>query len=258
MMAELLTAHRPDYAHKPRTVWPPSLIIIHATRGHTTNGQQDEATLGFFANPGDRGGWAPTADCLVAADEDRAWVFEDSLEALRQWRSSWSAGYGSIGPSVEWGADEVAIGIEVGESDAREGYSDATVRRVAWLCAELQRRLGFTLPEQHIRTWMQTRSKPIPTGYIGHEELANGIKSGKTDPGTEWPWATFLQYVAEEKMAQSRPLSTNDAVGIWNEAWKQAHGNAFIPMPDGIRSVTIEPQEEGSDGDKYLVTIERS
>lgn len=255
-MTDLLTASRPAYAHKPRTVWPPSLFIIHATRGHVSNAQQDEATVNFFGGVADYGGWCPTADCLVAADDDRAWVFERSLEALRSWRSSWSAGYGSIGPSQEWGADELGIGIEIGESDAREGYTDATVRRVAWLCAQIQQRLGFSLPEEHIGAWDQLRAKGIPRGYIGHEDLANGKKGGKTDPGSEWPWDTFLRYVAEEKhVAQSPGIETLNADAFSEHVWRALAIARIGHNPGFTSNVEISPLDEEDGEPVYKVKV---
>lgn len=197
-MTEILYAPRPSYAHRPRGAWPPSLFIIHATRGHTSLDLQDQATVRWFTagpqNGGapDYGGWSPTADALVSADEDRCWVFEPLMADLRRFHSAFSAGYGSLGSAFEWAADERAISIEVAQSDQEEPFSDATLRRLCSLIFKIETSLGFRVPRQHVPYWNQRRDQPVPRGFIGHDELENGRKGGKTDPGSQFPWDRFL------------------------------------------------------------------
>ncbi len=48
-----------------------------------------------------------------------------------------------------------------------------------------------------IESWSQLRSEAVPEGFIGHEDTANGVKLGKTDPGAAFPWTTFLDMVRD-------------------------------------------------------------
>lgn len=203
-MSEIVYAPRPTYSHRARYAWPPLLFIIHATRGHTSLDLQDDATVPWFTAPlgmggaGDRGGWSPTADALVSADEDRCWIFEQSIADLRRFHSTWSAGYGRYGASLEWGADERAISIEVAQSDLLEPYSEDTLRRLVFLIRTIEATLGFKVPRQRIEYWDQRRDHDVPQGFIGHEDTENGRKTGKSDPGAQFPWGRFLRLVGED------------------------------------------------------------
>jgi N-acetyl-anhydromuramyl-L-alanine amidase AmpD len=141
--------------------------------------------------------------------------------------SSWSAGYGSLGATQEWGAAEVGVAVEVAQpakfqageyvpGDSDVPFSDELVEAVAWLCRHINQELeaagGLAVPTTHIEQWNQRHHDPIPRGYIGHDELANGLKLGKTDPGQMWDWPLFLRQVGtvvDDSM--SPPLSKLDA-----------------------------------------------
>lgn len=211
-MTDLVFAPRPAYAHRGRSAWPPRLFLIHATRGHTALALQDQATVSWFTGAaGDRGGWSPTADALVSADEDRCWIFEPALADLRSWHSAWSAGYGSLGGEFEWGADERAVSIEVAQSDLLEPYSDATIARLVGLVQRIEAELGFVVPRVRVPSWDQRRDHPVPEGFIGHEDTAHGVRTGKSDPGPLFPWARFLTQL-QEVPVQVTPLDLGQSI----------------------------------------------
>ena len=51
----MIDIHPPAYTHRPRTQ-PPRIIIIHATRGETTQALQYQATVNWFRSSSGAGG----------------------------------------------------------------------------------------------------------------------------------------------------------------------------------------------------------
>ena len=253
-MTEIIYAPRPAYAHMPREVWPPRLGLVHATRGHTSLELQDQATVNWFTGgAGDRGGWSPTADLLVSADEDRVWVFEESIAALRHWRSSFSAGYGSLGMAREWAADEQSISMEIAQSHLLEPYDDATIVRAAWLWRRVMDELGFRLPPLRVPSWSQLRVYTVPVGFIGHEDTANGVRGGKTDPGDKFPWPRFLALVQEEDDMTLKIPSSTETIDI---ALAMGHYQELVndsKVPDGYQAFVASNPPPGKK--RYVLDV---
>lgn len=221
-------------------------IQIHATRGPTTLETQVAATENWFANQKDRGGWGSSADFVVGPDSRVG--HEIVIVQFGNWLrtfGSWSAGYGGGGAPTEYGAAEVGVAIEVaqppkwdeirqrwvgGDSDAP--FAQETVDAVAWLCRHINRELeeagGSAIPTTRLASWDQKRSAPIPRGYIGHEDLANGMRLGKTDPGQMWDWPVFLREVGDiEDNSMSPPITKlKGALHVWN--------NGATPLPRDV------------------------
>lgn len=187
---EIKKVFRPSHTRRLRTKTP-RLFIIHATRGHTDLDLQDDATLSWFQHAPDRGGWGSTADVLISADDDSIYEFGD----IMQEHSAWSAGYGALGSSYEYGADEWAISIECAQTDAQEAFTERVIDKLVWYVRKRNRDFGLEIPVVHITEWSQRRNGDVPAGFIGHDETANGRKLGKTDPGTQFPWDEFLRRV---------------------------------------------------------------
>ncbi len=192
-------------------------IQIHATRGPTTMDKQVQATENWFANqPGlDRigrpRGWGSSADFVLGPDHringDIAIVQFDNWERTF---GSWSAGYGSGGAATEYGAAEVGVAIEVAQppkmvagkyvgGDSDVPFTDETIEALVWLCKHINQRLadqeGHLWLNSRIEYWSQKRNRAIPRGYIGHEDLENGHKLGKSDPGAMFPWEEFIRAI---------------------------------------------------------------
>lgn len=201
-------------------------VQIHATRGSTTMDRQVQAAENHFAYQVNRGGWGSSAEYAVGPD--RRIGGRIAIVRFGDWRttySSWSAGYGARLPlgRYEYGAAERGIAIEVAQPPRRDlgrylsGDSDvpftpATVAAVAWLCRRLNHVLvaagGTAIPAVRIASWDQLRSRPVPRGYIGHEDLANGKKLGKSDVGAMWPWPQFLALLRRTPGLDSAKLLT--------------------------------------------------
>ncbi len=73
----------------------------------------------------------------------------------------------------------------------------------AWLVRQLNAEMvelgASPVPYRHVTSWSQLRSETVPRGFIGHEELANGVRLRKTDPGPLFPWERFLAMCAAEE-----------------------------------------------------------
>jgi len=231
-------------------------IQIHATRGPVPMDRQVMATENWFSQQPDRGGWGASADFVVGPDERAGGAvvivaFGDPIRTF----GSWSAGYGSFGATREWGAAEVGLAIEVAQpprwdgtkyvgGDSDEPFTPETVDAVAWLCIELNKRLvaagGRPVPATHIDYWDQLRDAPVPRGYLGHVDLANGVKLGKTDPGQMWNWPAFLSKVEGAGVPKLSPPVSNRKAAM--SAW----GNG------------VEPLAQTAEHDRYEIKIART
>lgn len=192
--------HRPSYARRLRTETP-RLWLIHATRGHVDLELQDDATLNWFVYAPDQGGWASTADVLISADDDNIYEFGDIMRE----HSSWSAGYGALGSRYEHGADEFAISIELAQTHEQEPFTDHVIDKLVWYIRQRSKDFGLAIPAEHITYWSQRTHVDVPTGFIGHDETANGRKTGKSDPGYQFPWDEVLRRVSAPEKAPPQP-----------------------------------------------------
>lgn len=166
--------------HKPR------IIVIHATRGATTPDKQYQATVNWMKSPNNANNrmyptWGSSCDYIVGAKGEVAMVGKPQTT-----RANWSAGYGESGT---WALDEYAIAIETAQSDAKEPFTMEALLALADLSRRLTsnndikiRRIFPVLPQ-----W-----GPVPSGFVGHEDSANGVELGKSDPGKQFPWKAFI------------------------------------------------------------------
>ena len=212
----------------------------HATRGATGMDRQVGATENWFSNPingldaqGDPKGWGSSADLVLGPDYRKGGQiviveFGDWLNTY----STWSAGYGERGQHT-LPASRSGIAIEVAQpagkdslgrytgspTAAFESFDEATVEACVWLARHCNERIvdagGEPIPAVRIPAWDQ--HQPIPRGHIGHEDLANGLKLGKHDPGFLFPWGRLLDGLAADGPAgpsidmQGLALSLGDA-----------------------------------------------
>lgn len=172
------------------------MVQWHATRGATSQDRQVEATENWFANPlNDKGGWGGSADFVVGPDHRIGGAI--AIVQFGDWVntfSSWSAGAGGAGTLY---AAEYGVAIEVAQSANLESFTPETIDACVWLVHHINivlRDLGRSeIPPFHLPRWDQLAGQGVPRGHIGHDELANGQRLGKTDPGPLFPWATLMQ-----------------------------------------------------------------
>ena len=215
----------PVYARVKRTQ-PISLVCIHATRGSTTMDKQFQATVNWFTNPPNLGGYAPAADVCIGSKGEIAEFFRVIDGKESDWRDShatWAAGYGN-GNVAEWGVDEVALSIEMAQpagldvngnytGDPSAKYEPFTQASIDALVEFLTQRFGWgMLPNvklQYVEFLDQRRDRPPPSGFVGHDRTENGVKLGKSDPGPLFPINEVLTRV-RDALAPPVPPPMND------------------------------------------------
>src|SRR5690606_16686439 len=143
-------------------------VIIHATR----SGVQPrwplelEATLNHFANPyPDSPNSRASSHWVIGPAGEKVRVVSDNLQA-------WHAG-----------EDNLAFGIEVCQSRVDDPFSEAQIEALIEVCAGYC--TDFGVPAVHAAGSGQD-------GFLGHEESSHGKRVGKTDPGPQFPWVTFI------------------------------------------------------------------
>lgn len=186
-------------------------IQLHATRGPVSMELQVMATEHWFASPAnDHGTWGASADFVIGPDvrehgEIAIVRFGDWIETF----SSWSAGFGARGAGTI-GASTRGVAIEIAQPDDETDFTAETIEGLVWLCerinAEIVAAGGVAIPPRHIDSWDQRAGEAVPRGYIGHDELANGVALGKSDPGDRFPWDGFIARMA----AATSELETSD------------------------------------------------
>lgn len=169
----------------------PKLIIIHATRGTNTQAMQYTATKGWFNNTNNGSaaqGWGGCATHVISHEGQRCTFMDEVRETPR-----YSAGYGSYSEPNGWSADNWGISFELAQSAALEPFDPRTIERMAVEAARCCKTYGIN--PVHLGPIDQRGPAPTLTGIVGHDELENGRKLGKTDPGAQFPWADFMARV---------------------------------------------------------------
>lgn len=256
------------FTRRPRDPEGIRQIQWHATRGATSMDRQVSATESWFASPANnRGGWGGSADYVVGPDYrvgGRVVVvqFEDPWNSF----GSWSAGYGGAGtlPAAPYGiAIEVAqpagrdrLGNYTGAKDANfEHYTPETIDACRWLVGyinrELEKRGIEPVPPVWIDEWDQTSGQPVPRGHIGHENLANGRKLGKHDPGHLFPRDSLMASLrvtpAADELAGLRTLheGIEAKIGAVQSIVREIRTEV---MTMGVELASL-PRREADDGD---------
>lgn len=184
---------------------PPTLIVIHSTRGKALTPMSEyEATVNYCARPNAHSNTCPhyvvgpTACCRMVHDADTAW----------------HARY--LNPR--------SLGIEVAQSYHSTPFTETeyalTAKIVARWCHELD------IPPVHVD------DEDLP-GFLGHDETAQGRGEKKSDPGYRWDWTYFGVLVARElvHLAPSPSLDPWAGVGSGLAAVGKAHPEWGTPNP---------------------------
>lgn len=170
----------------------PRIVIVHATRGANTQAAQYAATKGWFNSTGNGSaaqGWGGCATIVIGQDGQLCRFMDEAREVPR-----FSAGYGSYSEPNGWCADYWGLSMELAQSAAQEDFDPRTIERAALQTATWCKQYG--IDPVHRQYFDQRGAMPAQTGIVGHDELENGRKLGKTDPGPKFPWQQFMARVS--------------------------------------------------------------
>jgi hypothetical protein len=155
-------------------VHPVRLIVIHSTRGPTTQDKQYGATKNWLLSVGNnQGGWGGSTNRIISHEGQMCVAWPDEMSP------TYSAGFGFEGSA--WAIDWFAISFELAQSSFDEDFAEPTLARAAKEVALLCQKYGIP------PVWLDhvDQMAAVPTGITGHENTDNGRRLGKTDPGCD-------------------------------------------------------------------------
>lgn len=214
----------PDETIKPQPwlavprIHPIRLIVIHSTRGDVSQALQYTATKNWLLHPTNNGGgWGSSTNRIISHEGQMCVCWPDDMSP------TYSAGFGHS--SSDWAIDWYAISFELAQRSFSERFAEPTLvrtaREVALLC------LKYDIPP----VWLPhvNQAAGVPTGITGHENTDNGVKLGKTDPGTN--------------LAAGGQFDTNDFIRRVREEIQRFSVPPPPPPDDGFRIHVIAPGE---------------
>jgi len=193
--------------------------------------------------------------------------------------TAWDVYFESTDPQTAWNKvsqyrsymRQPWLAVEEGSGFTTEATIDAALAQIdAWFstpCGIYTSKyewdlLGLTNVTKYAsRPWWDANYNGDENLVITEPYAGRSVSTMHQYAGTQHMFATVpmvdVSY-REDAVAQSQAMSTNDAMGIWIKAWSMANGNAQAPMPDHIKTLTIQPMQQVSGSDVYVVTIQRS
>lgn len=137
-------------------------VIIHATRsGKSMNPTEFIGTLNYMATPG-----TVSSQWVIARDGRAARCVPDDQQA-------WHAGEDN----------DNAFGIELEQGAEQDGFTAPQIDKLVAVCKGYM--VDFGVAPVHA-------TSSTMSGFIGHQETAQGQRSGKSDPGAGFPWDAFM------------------------------------------------------------------
>lgn len=223
----------PDYARRKREQ-PIALVIIHATRGDAPMDAQYGATVNWFKQAPDQGGWTSAADVVIGARGEVAECYSKRDGDWRVSHAAFSAGFGQRGYPQQWAADEVALSVEIAQPARVEPFTEESIRAAADFLRPIL--AEYRIPLVHIEGWDQARVSAPPRGFIGHDETDNGRKYGKSDPGHMFPWGQLFEWIAAGER-DGRDIRDGQDVGL-NRLDNEVAGRAIRDARSAIATAT--------------------
>lgn len=163
-------------------------VMLHCTRsGRANNPMEFEGTEGWWSNPNNKVGngddaYGSYADWLV--DNQTGEQVQCTAVSVDEF-AKWTAGYGGAGT---WAAGHYYIQIEICQALQSDGFTEIAIDSTAQLTADLAHLFDFPL----VRLPYLTQTGTPPRGITAHDNCANGRIYGKSDPGDNFPWESFL------------------------------------------------------------------
>ena len=134
-------------------------VIVHSTRGNAESPEGELVnTLAWFETPRSKA----SANVVIHVNGE---IYETVIPAL-----------------VSWGAgrelNERYLNVELVQQTAETPFTNEQYTSLAWWVRQQGKRFGFSFLRMNI---------------MGHDETAQGIEQGKTDPGPLFNWGRFMR-----------------------------------------------------------------
>ncbi len=137
-------------------------VIIHSTRGGTAVGTELQATVNWFMNPSSQ----VSSHRVVGYNGEQYIMVDDDIVA-------WHAG----NTGVEY------LGIEIEQGRASDPFSEQEYIVAAKIVRDWSKKYGFPVNRQTV---------------MGHDEIPQGIRQGKSDPGYMFDWDKFMRLASSD------------------------------------------------------------
>lgn len=176
----------PDVSTDPwkfrRRTAQPTLVELHATRSGIpgrTAAEEYASTKAWFVSPNNivrepGANWGSMASYIVGGGKLCCVLPEDRYP-------HYSLGH----------ADHLAFSIEIAQATNDTPFLDEDLEIAAELCADLSTRHNIPV---RVLPYLSGDNREAP-GYVRHDRSANGTKYGKSDPGTLFDDAAFIERV---------------------------------------------------------------
>jgi len=197
---------------------PPKLVVIHSTRSGRseptwTDGREAQATINWFLSPNSQA----SAHWVISATE--------KIRMVKDSNRSWHAKEFS----------HVAYGIELTQPLPNTPYTEGHYRNLVEVCRDY---VATGVPIRHVGRISQLAAE----GFTGHEETAQGVQDGKSDPGPPFDWDKFMAMLTpeEEDDKMLKLISTTHKGAYWAFI-TDGIGRWWVPTP----AIMTELQEKG-------------
>jgi hypothetical protein len=153
----------------------PKLVVIHSTRSGRsdadwTDDKEMAATLSWFLTSASNASahWvvSATEKVRVVLDTDRSWHAKEF--------------------------SHVAYGIELTQPLRSTPYTEGHYRNLVEVCRDY---VAMGVPVRHL----PRISQQVGKGFTGHEETAQGVRDGKSDPGPVFDWDKFIAMLTPQE-----------------------------------------------------------
>lgn len=204
-------------------------VTLHETRSSFPDREDGIGAESWASSPGNarpsmaNPQWCSMWEWLIYEMGTQVEMFD-----WRENHAAWTAGWGAEGHGT-WPLGKYYGQIEFAHGTGAEPYVAVQIDSGAQLVAELSQEIDFPLVyTDHVA---QTEN-PKPRGITTHRGSANGLKLGKSDPGSAFPYVEFLALARE----YAAPAESPSAIGDLNEAVRRSlELAAIVRMPRPVR-----------------------
>lgn len=178
---------------------PPVGIAIHSTRSGVAN---RETIVGHDREMLSTTNWFKSEDSRASANIVVS--PRETVQTVPDHRYAWHA------KEHSW----KTLSIEVTQALATQPYYDEQYERAAAVCHVWCH--NFSIPKEYLYVYIDGMK-----GITGHENLPQGVRDGKSDPGPMWDWDKFMNILRGlDNMPNPNLEQRINAADIFNDAVK--------------------------------------